>query len=145
MSHAPLRFWAIDLYEEVKLKMLGFAHHMAWWSLLGLLSSACCVLQIILNLFSFGCAGFNTLLGPVRPPLIAECPISIECRVLSIQEVGDHDLFLGEAVAEHVAEEALDHEGKVIVEKTDAICYLHGEYWTCGERLARHGFTRGNS
>ena len=70
-SHAPLRFWAIDLYEEVKLKMLGFAHHMAWWSLLGLLSSACCVLQIILNLFSFGCAGFNTLLGPVRPPLIA--------------------------------------------------------------------------
>ena len=70
-SHAPLRFWAVDTYEEVKLKMLRVAHHMAWWSVLGLLSSACCVLQIILNLFSFGCAGFNALLGPVRPPLIA--------------------------------------------------------------------------
>lgn len=78
----------------------------------------------------------------VRPPLIAECPISVECRVITIQEVGDHDLFLGEAVAEHVAEEALDEDGKVIVEKTDALCYLHGEYWTCGERLNRHGFTR---
>ena len=70
-SYAPLRLWAMDKYEEVKLTMLRVAHHMAWWSMLGLLSSACCVLQMILNLFSFGCAGFNTLLGPVRPPLIA--------------------------------------------------------------------------
>lgn len=70
-SHGPLRFWAEELYEEIKLKMLGAAHEMAWWSLLGLLSSSCCVLQIILNAFSFGCAGFNTLLGPIRPPLIA--------------------------------------------------------------------------
>ena len=78
----------------------------------------------------------------VRPPLIAECPINVECRVIGIHEVGDHDLFLGEAVAEHVAEDALDEEGKIIVEKTDALCYLHGEYWTCGKRLNRHGFTR---
>jgi len=70
-SHGPLRFWAEDVYEAIKLKMLGTAHEMAWWSLLGLLSSSCCVLQIILNAFSFGCAGFNTVLGPVRPPLIA--------------------------------------------------------------------------
>ncbi len=33
----------------------------------GLLSSSCCVLQLILNLFSFGCAGFKTLLEPYRP------------------------------------------------------------------------------
>lgn len=70
-SYPPLRYWANETYEEVKLKMLGAAHSMAWWSLLGLLSSSCCVLQIILNAFSFGCAGFNTLLGPVRPPCIA--------------------------------------------------------------------------
>jgi hypothetical protein len=70
-SYAPLRFWAVDMYESIKLKMLGFAHYMAWWSMLGLLSSACCVLQILLNAFSFGCAGFNTVLGPLRPPLIA--------------------------------------------------------------------------
>jgi flavin reductase (DIM6/NTAB) family NADH-FMN oxidoreductase RutF len=78
----------------------------------------------------------------VRPPLIAECPLNVECRVLSILEVGDHDLFLGEVLAEHVAEEALDDTGRVLVDKLDFFCYLHNEYWSCGRRLGRHGFSR---
>ena len=43
------------------------ASHLGLWSLVSLLSSACCALQLILNLMSVGCAGFNTVLGPVRP------------------------------------------------------------------------------
>jgi len=78
----------------------------------------------------------------VRPPLIAECPVNIECRVIGIQEIRDHDLFLGEAVAEHVAEEALDEDGRVRVDKLDPLCYLHGQYWSCGNKLGHHGFTR---
>jgi len=78
----------------------------------------------------------------VAPPLIAECPVNIECRVLGIQEIGDHDLFLGEAVAEHVAEEALDEQGQILVDKLAPLCYLHSEYWSCGKRLGRHGFSR---
>jgi flavin reductase (DIM6/NTAB) family NADH-FMN oxidoreductase RutF len=78
----------------------------------------------------------------VRPPLIAECPVNVECRVLGIQEVGDHDLFLGEAVAEHVAEEALDGQGRILVDKLDPLCYQHSEYWSCGRRLGRRGFSR---
>ena len=77
----------------------------------------------------------------VKPPLIAECPINIECRVLGIQEIGDHDLFLGEVLAEHVAEEALDGS-RVMVEKLDPLCYIHSEYWSCGRNLGRHGFSR---
>ena len=77
----------------------------------------------------------------VRPPLIAECPLNVECRVIGIQEIGDHDLFLGEAVAQHVAEEALDDYGRILVDKLDFLCYLHSEYWSCGRRLGRHGFT----
>ena len=34
--------------------------------LAGLLSSSCCLLQLALNLFAVGCAGFNKVLGPVR-------------------------------------------------------------------------------
>ena len=49
----------------------GLAHQLEWWSLLGMLSSSCCALQLILNAFSFGCAGFNTVLGPVRPFFLA--------------------------------------------------------------------------
>ena len=78
----------------------------------------------------------------VRPPLIAECPVSVECRVLAIQEVGDHDLFLGQALVEHVAEAALDENGGILVDKLDPLCYQHSEYWSCGRRLGRHGFSR---
>ena len=78
----------------------------------------------------------------VRPPLIGQCPLNVECRVLSIQEVGDHDLFLGEVLAEHVAEEALDREGHILVDQLDFLCYLHSEYWSSGRRLGRHGFSR---
>ena len=41
------------------------------WALLGLLSSSCCALKLLLGFFSFGCAGFNTWLGPCRPGFLA--------------------------------------------------------------------------
>ena len=36
-----------------------------------LLASACCLLQLGLNVLSIGCAGFNTFLGPLRPYFMA--------------------------------------------------------------------------
>ncbi len=78
----------------------------------------------------------------VQPPLIAECPMNIECRVIGIQEIGDHDLFLGEVVAVHITEAALDDYGQIIVDKLDPLCYLHSEYWSLGAKLGRHGFSR---
>jgi flavin reductase (DIM6/NTAB) family NADH-FMN oxidoreductase RutF len=78
----------------------------------------------------------------VKPPLIAECPVNMECRVIGIQEIGDHDLFLGEVVAVHIVEDALDNQGQILVEKLDPLCYLHSEYWSLGVKLGRHGFTR---
>ena len=41
------------------------------WGVLGLLSSACCLFQVILNALSVGCAGFNNVLGPLRPHFLA--------------------------------------------------------------------------
>jgi len=71
----------------------------------------------------------------VRPPLIAECPVCIECRVSAIQEIGDHDLFLGEAVAQHVDEEALDADGSLLVERLDAFALVAGQFRALGRRL----------
>jgi len=79
----------------------------------------------------------------VAPPLIAECPVNLECRLLGVEEIGDHDLFRGEVLVEHVDEDVLDEGGGICVEKLDVLCYLHGEYWSLGSRLGRHGFTRG--
>ncbi|CAD7922426.1 unnamed protein product [Amoebophrya sp. A25] len=38
---------------------------------LATMSGSCCAIQLGLNLFSFGCAGFNTVLGPWRPFLLS--------------------------------------------------------------------------
>lgn len=71
----------------------------------------------------------------VRPPLIAECPINVDCKVTDIQVIGDHDLFLGEAVAQHVDDALLDDRGKIIIEKLDGFAYVGTEFWTLGERI----------
>ena len=71
----------------------------------------------------------------VKPPLIAECPINIECKLLSVQPVGDHDLFLGEAVAQHMDEDVLDESGRIIVEKLDGFAMVGGQFRAYGPRV----------
>jgi flavin reductase (DIM6/NTAB) family NADH-FMN oxidoreductase RutF len=39
----------------------------------------------------------------VRPPVIAECPINFECKVVQEVRVGSHDVYFGEIVAVHSA------------------------------------------
>lgn len=39
--------------------------------ILPLFASSCCLLQLIVNVIAGGCAGFNTILGPVRPYFLA--------------------------------------------------------------------------
>ena len=78
----------------------------------------------------------------VRPPLIAQCPLNVECRVLSEQQVGDHQLFLGEALAEHVDEDCLREDGSPDPERLNLLIYAAGLYFAAGRCLGRHGFTR---
>ena len=78
----------------------------------------------------------------VAPPLIAECPVNLECKLLDVADCGDHDLFRGEVVVEHVDEAALDEAGRLQIDRLDVLCYVHGEYWSLGRRLGTHGFTR---
>lgn len=59
------------LQSRFTFALQTLAHRFEWWSVLGLLSSSCCVLQLMLNAMSFGCAGFNTVLGPLRPAFLA--------------------------------------------------------------------------
>jgi flavin reductase (DIM6/NTAB) family NADH-FMN oxidoreductase RutF len=40
----------------------------------------------------------------VSAPLIEESPLSIECKVVQVIEVGDHVWFIGEVLATHVRE-----------------------------------------
>ena len=61
----------LDAYHAAKERMMDIAGEMAWWSLLSLLASSCCAVQLLLNALSLGCAGFNAVLGPLRPTFLA--------------------------------------------------------------------------
>mmetsp|Transcript_28889 Transcript_28889/g.53346 ORF Transcript_28889/g.53346 Transcript_28889/m.53346 type:complete len:290 (-) Transcript_28889:180-1049(-) len=70
-TNPHLHLFFLDAYHDIKEYMMQTASEMAWWSVLGLLSSSCCAIQILLNALSFGCAGFNNVLGPIRPTFVA--------------------------------------------------------------------------
>lgn len=71
----------------------------------------------------------------VAPPLIAECPVNIECRVLCVQSIGDHDLFQGEVLAHHLSPELLDDEGRLVPERLSAVVFAHWCLFAMGEML----------
>lgn len=78
----------------------------------------------------------------VAPPLIAECPLNVECKVLGEQEVGDHQLFLGQVLVEHVDADRLDEAGKPDPRKLDILIYAANNFFAAGGWLGTHGFTR---
>ena len=79
----------------------------------------------------------------IEAPFIEECPVNLECKLLSVTEVGDHDLFLGEVVAMHVDSDKLDEKRqRVIIEKVDGLVFAEWEYYRFGEKLGAMGFTR---
>ena len=90
----------------------------------------------------FAACGFHALpAARVSAPLIAECPINIECATRHRLSLGAHDLMIGEIVAVHYDEELLDSRGRLHPDRVQALAYLHGEYWSLGAKLASHGFT----
>lgn len=65
----------------------------------------------------------------VSSPYIDECPVSIECKVKTVLQLGTHDCFVAEVVGSHVNKNLFDEKGKIHLEKADLISYCHGEYF----------------
>ena len=77
----------------------------------------------------------------VRPPLIAECPVNMECVLRQVVPIGGRELFVGEVVALHAEAAALDENGRVDPGRIDAIAYSQAQYWSQKEKLAVHGYS----
>ena len=75
----------------------------------------------------------------IQTPLIAECPVALECRVSQRVAVGVHDLFIGEVLAVQIDESVLDDQGKLDHGKAQPLAYMGGYYWQLGELLGRFG------
>lgn len=74
-------------------------------------------------------------------PVIAQSPLSLECRVKQMTELGSHHMFLAEVLAVHVDGEYLTETGKFELNKSGLIAYSHGTYLKLGEELGTFGYS----
>lgn len=77
----------------------------------------------------------------VSAPLIAESPLSLECKVTEIIPLGTHHMILADIVAVDVEEELVDEAGKLHLDRADLVAYAHGEYFALGKRLGSFGYS----
>lgn len=78
----------------------------------------------------------------VKPPLIKECPVNIECKVKESHVLGTHEVFIGEIAAVHIDEEVVGQDGKIDYKKTNPFTYCHGEYWTLDKKVGSYGYSK---
>ncbi|MCR4705495.1 MAG: flavin reductase family protein [Lachnospiraceae bacterium] len=77
----------------------------------------------------------------VSAPLIEESPVSIECKVKQVIELGSHDMFVAEVVAVHADKQYMDEKGRFSLEKAHPIVYSHGTYFSLGRELGTFGYS----
>ena len=74
-------------------------------------------------------------------PLIAESPLSLECKVTDVIELGSHHMFLADIVAVDVDESLINADGKLCLDRAHLAAFAHGEYFALGEKLGYFGFS----
>ncbi len=68
----------------------------------------------------------------VKPPRIAESPVSLECRSHSIIEIGDNRLIIGEVLRVHVKEGILDPDTWLVKPNSyHLIGRMQSPHWYC--------------
>lgn len=78
----------------------------------------------------------------VSAPTVENCPISLECKVCDIIEMGSHHVFIADIVNVSTDEEIVDKDGRMCFEKADLIAYIHGEYFSIGKKIGTFGFSQ---
>ena len=71
-------------------------------------------------------------------PMIRECPINMECRLIQTVDFPRHDVFVGEIVETYCDEQYLT-DGIVDLTQVQPILFAMNDrgYWKLGERFAR--------
>lgn len=86
--------------------------------------------------------GFHLLPAKeISVPIIEECPVALECRVIEEKELGSHTMFLSEIVGIDADEKYIDSKGKLNLQQCGLAAYAHGEYFALGRKLGDFGFS----
>jgi flavin reductase (DIM6/NTAB) family NADH-FMN oxidoreductase RutF len=81
---------------------------------------------------------FTTFYGELGVPMIAECPVNMECRLVRTLDFETHDVFVGRVVQTYCEDRCLTN-GKLDLTQVQPILFAMPDrsYWTVGERAAR--------
>lgn len=77
----------------------------------------------------------------IKCPLIAESPISIECKVKDINELGSHHMFIADVLSIDVAEKYIDSAGAFDISKCGLIAYVNGGYYNLDKKIGKFGYS----
>ena len=77
----------------------------------------------------------------VAAPLIGESPLSLECRVTDMTDLGTHVMLLADILATDVDETLVDADGKLNLSRAHLAAYAHGEYFALGKKIGTFGFS----
>lgn len=77
----------------------------------------------------------------VRCPLIKESPVSIECKVKEIRDLGSHHMFIAEVLSIDADDKYIDEKGAFDISKCDLIAYANGGYYPLGKKIGKFGFS----
>lgn len=77
----------------------------------------------------------------VKAPMVAESPVSIECRVKEVLELGSHHMFLADVLAVHAEEAYIDEKNKFQLNQAKPLVYSHGEYLGVEKKLGTFGYS----
>ena len=77
----------------------------------------------------------------VSVPLIRECPVNLECRVVRVDELGSHHMFIADVVAVDVDEAYMDEKDTFHLSMAKPLAYSHGRYYGMGEELGSFGYS----
>ena len=77
----------------------------------------------------------------VSAPSVLEAPVSIECKVTQVLELGTHDMFLAEVVSVRVDDRYMDEKNCFHMENVGLVAYEHGNYRELGGSLGSFGYS----
>ncbi len=83
--------------------------------------------------------GFAVFYGKLKnAPLLEQCPVNLECKVVHTLSVGSHTLVVGQIEEVHVSENCMS-EGQPDLARIDPLMYITGAnkaYHRVGEKIA---------
>ncbi len=77
----------------------------------------------------------------VKCPLIKESPVSVECKVKEIRELGSHHLFIADVLSIDADDKYINEKGAFDISKCDLIAYANGGYYSLNKKIGKFGFS----